>query len=60
MGIVFQCLDKLHLMSDYCGIKQCFKNSMSAWLLLWNWKNSCMPTMLIGMRVSQLLSASGA
>lgn len=57
MGIVFECLDKLHLMSDHCGIKQCFKNSMSTWLLLLNWKNSFMPTMLVGMRVSRVLRA---
>lgn len=60
MGIVFECLDKLHLMSDHCGTKQCFKNSMSTWLLLLNWKNSFMPTMLLGMRVSRVLSASAA
>lgn len=60
MGIVFECLDKLPLTSDHCGIKQCFKNSMSTWLLLLNWKNSSMPTMLLGMRVSRALSASAA
>lgn len=58
MGIVFECLDKLPLMSGHCGIKQCCKNSMSTWLLLLNWKNSFMPTMLLRMRVSWVLSAS--
>lgn len=51
VGIVFECLDKLHLISDHCGIKQCFKNSMSTCLLLLNWKNSFVPTVLLGMRV---------
>lgn len=60
MGIVFECLDKLHLMSDHCGIKQCFKNSMSTRLLLLPWENSFMPTMLLGMRVSRVLGASAA
>lgn len=51
MGIVFECLDKLHLISDHCGIKQCFKNSVSVCLLLLNWKKSLVPTALLGMRV---------
>lgn len=51
MGSVFECLDKLHLISGHCGIKQCFKNSMATCLLLLNWKNSFVPTVLPGMGV---------
>jgi len=49
VGIVFECLDKLHLISDHCGIKQCFKNSLSTCLLSLNWKTSTVPAVLVGM-----------
>lgn len=48
MGIVFERLDKLHLISDHCGIKQCFKNSLSTCLLLLHWKSGSVPALLLG------------